>query len=79
MRLHSLDEVQERNAAGEMLILIDGMVLDVTRWLPEHPGGATIIPKQSLNVDATRFFEVPSSSSKPLLSHCLLAIVSRTK
>mmetsp|Transcript_29493 Transcript_29493/g.75717 ORF Transcript_29493/g.75717 Transcript_29493/m.75717 type:complete len:467 (-) Transcript_29493:32-1432(-) len=58
VRLHSLDEVQERNAAGEMLILIDGMVLDVTRWLPEHPGGATIIPKQSLNVDATRFFEL---------------------
>ena len=23
-----------------------GMVLDVTRWLPEHPGGNTIIPAQ---------------------------------
>ncbi len=21
-----------------------GMILDVTRWLPEHPGGSSIIP-----------------------------------
>lgn len=34
-----------------------GMVLDVTRWLPEHPGGRTIIPKQALNLDCARFFE----------------------
>jgi hypothetical protein len=24
-----------------------GMVLDVTRWLPEHPGGSSIIPAQA--------------------------------
>jgi cytochrome b involved in lipid metabolism len=34
------------------------MVLDVGRWLPEHPGGATIIPRQSLDCDCARFFEV---------------------
>ncbi len=34
------------------------MVLDVTRWLPEHPGGSRIIPAQSLNLDCARFFEV---------------------
>ena len=27
------------------------MVLDVTRWLPEHQGGSKIIPRQSLNMD----------------------------
>ena len=36
-----------RNAAGECLLLLDGMVLDLTRWLPEHPGGSTIIPGQA--------------------------------
>ena len=50
-------EVRARNDAGtaaaaatgqrgETLLLIDGMVLDVTRWLPEHPGGSHIIPTQ---------------------------------
>ena len=34
------------------------MLLDVKRWLPEHPGGSTIIPKQGLNHDCARFFEV---------------------
>lgn len=35
-----------------------GMVLDVTRWLPEHPGGDSIIPAQALDLDCSRFFEV---------------------
>lgn len=35
------------------------MVLDVTRWLPEHPGGRNIIPRQALNLDCARFYEVP--------------------
>lgn len=38
------------------------MVLDVGRWLPEHPGGASIIPKQSLDCDCARFFEVQGRS-----------------
>lgn len=51
-------EVVTRNEAGEVLLLMDGMVLDVTRWLDEHPGGSTIIPDQALNVDSTVFFEI---------------------
>ena len=51
-------EVQERNKHGELLILLDGMVLDITRWLEEHPGGSEIIPKQALNIDSTVFFEM---------------------
>jgi cytochrome b involved in lipid metabolism len=43
------------------------MVLDVTRWLPEHPGGARIIPAQSLNLDCARFFEVYHSSRESFL------------
>ncbi len=35
------------------------MILDVTRWLPEHPGGSSIIPAQALNLECSRFFEVP--------------------
>ena len=39
-------EIRERNERGECWLIIDGMVLDVTRWLPEHPGGNSIIPEQ---------------------------------
>ena len=39
--------------AAETLLLMDGMVLDVSRWLEEHPGGSTIIPEQALDLDCT--------------------------
>ncbi len=31
-------EIQKRNENNELLIIIDGMVLDITRWIDEHPG-----------------------------------------
>lgn len=46
------------SAVLQVWLLLDGMVLDVGRWLPEHPGGATIIPAQALDCDCSRFFEV---------------------
>ena len=55
-------EVTRRNCAGERLLVMDGMVLDVTRWLEEHPGGSVIIPEQALGVDSTVFFELYHSS-----------------
>ena len=51
----------------ETLLLIAGAVYDVTRWLPEHPGGNTIIPKQAVNKDATVFFELYHSSRKSFI------------
>ena len=67
IREYTYSEIKEHNARGGRLILIDGMVLDVERWLPEHPGGATIIPSQALNLEAGRFFEVYHSSRKDFL------------
>lgn len=66
-RWHSFAEIERRNAAGERLLIMDGMVFDVTRWLPEHPGGDTIIPKQALNLDSSRFFEVYHASRESFL------------
>lgn len=31
-------EIQKRNENNELLIIVDGMVLDITRWIDEHPG-----------------------------------------
>jgi cytochrome b involved in lipid metabolism len=44
--------------AEETLLLLDGMVLNVSRWLDEHPGGSGIIPAQALDRDCTVFFEI---------------------
>ena len=60
-----LSEIKEKNRKGtstdgkrtETLLVVDGMVLDVSRWLHEHPGGSAIIPEQALDVDATVMFE----------------------
>ncbi|KAJ1429424.1 hypothetical protein B484DRAFT_430916 [Ochromonadaceae sp. CCMP2298] len=52
---------------GETLLLMSGMVLDITRWLPEHPGGSSIIPEQALDVDCTVFFEIYHASRQSFL------------
>ena len=44
-----------------------GMILDVTRWLPEHPGGSAIIPAQALNIECSRFFELYHVSRESFL------------
>eukprot|EP00884_Botryococcus_braunii_P006095 jgi/Botrbrau1/15487/Bobra.43_2s0107.2 len=67
VRVYSFDEVKQKNAAGECWLILDGMLLDVTRWLPEHPGGSTIIPNQALDLDCARFFEVYHASRESFL------------
>ena len=42
-------------------------MLDISRWLEEHPGGSTIIPSQALNVDCTVFFEIYHASRQSFL------------
>lgn len=56
------EEVVRRNTSGEVWLVMIGMVFDVTRWLPEHPGGSVIIPEQAVNVDCTVMFEIYHSS-----------------
>lgn len=67
LREFEWDEIVALNDAGGVLCVIDGMVLDVKRWLPEHPGGDFIIPNQSLNIDAARHFEMYHSSKESFL------------
>mmetsp|Transcript_11391 Transcript_11391/g.25520 ORF Transcript_11391/g.25520 Transcript_11391/m.25520 type:complete len:542 (+) Transcript_11391:215-1840(+) len=63
-----LAEVMKRNDENdELLIILDGMVLDITRWIDEHPGGPSIIPTQALNIDCTVFFEMYHVSRQSFL------------
>jgi len=58
---------EDKSGDTETLLLLDGMVLDVSRWLPEHPGGSGIIPTQALNLDCTVFFEIYHVSRQSFL------------
>ena len=40
-------EVAKHSGRKSCWIVIDGKVYDVTSFLPEHPGGATILLKQA--------------------------------
>ena len=62
IRMHRWSEVVAHNDAGGCLVTMDGMLFDLNQWLPEHPGGATIIPQQALNKDCTVFFELYHAS-----------------
>eukprot|EP00635_Sarcinochrysidales_sp_CCMP3193_P000895 CAMPEP_0118911176 /NCGR_PEP_ID=MMETSP1166-20130328/12981_1 /TAXON_ID=1104430 /ORGANISM="Chrysoreinhardia sp, Strain CCMP3193" /LENGTH=520 /DNA_ID=CAMNT_0006850653 /DNA_START=28 /DNA_END=1590 /DNA_ORIENTATION=+ len=69
-----LAEIVERNRRGglstprtDTLLVVDGMVLDVSRWLAEHPGGSSIIPEQALDNDATLMFECYHVSKQSFL------------
>ncbi len=37
--LYSIKEVRKHNTAGDVWIVLDGMVFDVTPFLHTHPGG----------------------------------------
>ncbi|EGZ05987.1 hypothetical protein PHYSODRAFT_320055 [Phytophthora sojae] len=56
------EEVVRRNESGEVWLVMQGMVLDITRWIPEHPGGSELIAQEAMNVDSTVMFEIYHAS-----------------
>ena len=60
--MHRWADVTKQNDSGGCWVTMDGMVFDLEAWLPEHPGGSTIIPQQALNKDCTVFFELYHAS-----------------
>ena len=63
--MHRWAEVVARNDAGGCWVVMDGMVFDLEAWLPEHPGGATIIPAQALNRTYTNPNPNPNLNPNP--------------
>jgi len=74
----SLEEVRGKNTAGtrslaesgrrdSTWLILDGMVLDISRWLEEHPGGSSIIPLHALDCDCTCQFEIFHASRQSFL------------
>lgn len=65
--MHKWEDIVRQNEAGACYVTMDGMVLDLKAWLPQHPGGATIIPQQGLNRDCTVFFELYHASRESFM------------
>jgi len=51
----SSQEFQSRVKKGEKLVLLDDMVLDVTRFMFNHPGGKFVI-EHNVGRDISKFF-----------------------
>ena len=49
-----MKEVKKHNKKSDGWLVIDGMVLDVTKWIDIHPGGPIIL--NGLGKDATKLF-----------------------
>ncbi|BCS21230.1 putative fumarate reductase Osm1 [Aspergillus puulaauensis] len=54
---YSMEEVAKHNTKEDMWIVVKGIILDVTNWLDEHPGGANAL-FNFMGRDATEEFEM---------------------
>jgi len=48
-------EFDQRIASGEQLVILDDLVLDVSRFMSEHPGGTFLI-KHNIGRDISKFY-----------------------
>jgi cytochrome b involved in lipid metabolism len=55
-KTYTYDEVKQHNRLGSCWVILYGNVWDVTRFLPEHPGGSKII-LQLAGTDATEEYD----------------------
>ena len=55
-RIVTVDELREHNKSTDCWVAIHGRVYDLTRFLPEHPGGGEVISSIS-GADVTHEFE----------------------
>jgi flavocytochrome c len=53
----TMEEVAKHNKKEDLLVVVKGVVLDVTNWLDEHPGGPQAI-MNFMSRDATEEFEM---------------------
>ena len=62
MKEYTLDQVAEHNSEDDCWIIIEGLVFDVTGYLPDHPGGGQKILEYA-GTDCTNEFEGADHSS----------------
>ena len=53
--IYTWDEVRQHASPGDLWLVIDNKVYDVSQWMNEHPGGAEILLSEA-GEDATNAF-----------------------
>ena len=59
---YSAEEVAKHKTAQSCWIIINGKVLDVTKWLSKHPGGKSVLLKVILNTHMRSMLELARAS-----------------
>ena len=54
---YTLEEVAKHNTKGDLWVVVKGVVMDLTNWLDDHPGGPQAI-MNFMGRDATEEFEM---------------------
>ncbi|KAK3187498.1 Osmotic growth protein [Lecanicillium sp. MT-2017a] len=54
---YTMDEVAKHNTKGDLWVVVKGVVMDLSNWLDEHPGGPQAI-MNFMGRDATEEFEM---------------------
>jgi flavocytochrome c len=54
---YTMEEVAKHNTKGDLWVVVKGVVMDLTNWLEEHPGGPQAI-MNFMGRDATEEFEM---------------------
>lgn len=52
---YTLEEVAKHKTKGDAWIVIHNKVADITKWIPNHPGGDIIM--KGVGKDATKLFD----------------------
>ncbi|KAH6666140.1 cytochrome b5 [Halenospora varia] len=64
---YSMEEVAKHNKKEDLWVVMKGVVMDVTDWLDEHPGGPQAI-MNFMGRDATEEFEMLHDDEVSFLS-----------
>eukprot|EP00462_Mataza_sp_D1_P012976 CAMPEP_0175149598 /NCGR_PEP_ID=MMETSP0087-20121206/17338_1 /TAXON_ID=136419 /ORGANISM="Unknown Unknown, Strain D1" /LENGTH=642 /DNA_ID=CAMNT_0016435319 /DNA_START=106 /DNA_END=2034 /DNA_ORIENTATION=- len=77
----TMDEVAKHNTEADMWVVIHGKVVDVTKFLPEHPGGVAILKQYAGTVADEGFDGVHNDSviTENLPPECIKGIVEVSK
>lgn len=52
----SWEDIKRKNDTGSMLVVVNGLIHDVSHFLPDHPGGVMLL-KDAIGKDATKMFD----------------------
>ncbi|KAJ5673362.1 hypothetical protein N7507_002489 [Penicillium longicatenatum] len=55
-QLYTLEDVAKHNKDGDLWVIIDGKVFDLTTYMNTHPGGKQVLLKHG-GLDATRKYQ----------------------